>query len=56
MTISEQLLENIREFTKEAEKSKKDCAYNSAITLFFKAIAVLTDLFLLRREGYSLYL
>lgn len=45
------LLENIREFFKKAEEAKKDGAYNSAVTLFFKAIAVLVDLFILKKEG-----
>lgn len=52
MGIKEQLKENIMEFTKEAERAKKDNSYNSAITLFFKSIAVLTDLFLLSKEGF----
>ena len=52
MGIKEQLNDNIREFIKEAERSKKDNSYNSAITLFFKAIAVLTDLFLFSKEGF----
>jgi len=52
MGIKDQLRDNINEFRKEAERAKKDNSYNSAITLFFKAIAVLTDLFLLGKEGY----
>ena len=46
------LLQNIKEFLEKAEESKNDSAYNSAVTLFFKALAVLIDLFLLRKEGF----
>lgn len=52
MGSEEFLLENIKEFVKEADKSKKDCSYNSAVTLLFKAIAVMTDLFILKKEGF----
>lgn len=52
MSIKDQLLENIKEFVKEAEKAQKDEAYNSAVTLVFKAMAVLTDLFILEKEGF----
>lgn len=45
------LLENINEFTKKAKEAKEDSAFNTAVTLYFKAIAVLIDLFLLRKEG-----
>lgn len=50
--VEEILKENIKEYLKEAEKAKKDFAYNSATTLFFKAIAVLIDLFILKNEGF----
>ncbi len=50
--VEKELFENVKEFFKKAEESKKDNAYNSAVTLYFKAIAVLIDLFILRKEGY----
>ncbi len=46
------LLENIREFIKQAENSKKDGSYNASVTLLFKAIAVMSDLFILKTEGF----
>lgn len=45
------LLENVREFSKKAAEAKNDRAYNSAVTLYFKAIAVLIDLYLFKNEG-----
>lgn len=52
MAEKEILEENIREYLKEAEKAKKNLAYNSAVTLLFKALAVLIDLFILEKEGF----
>lgn len=46
------LLDNIREFKKKAEESEREGSYNVAATLFFKAIAVLIDLFILQKEGH----
>ena len=46
------LLGNAREFLKEARQAKINGSYNSATTLFFKAIAVLVDLFILKKEGF----
>lgn len=46
------LLENAREFLKKATEADNDKAYNSAVTLYFKAIAVLIDLFISRKEGF----
>ncbi|MEW5896552.1 MAG: hypothetical protein AB1668_02575 [Nanoarchaeota archaeon] len=45
------LLENVNEFVKNAKKAKEDASYNSATTLFFKALAVATDLFILKKKG-----
>ena len=45
------LVENANEFLGKAREAEKDKAYNSAVTLYFKAIAVLTDLFILEKEG-----
>jgi len=44
------LLSNISEYFNAALKHKQAKEYNSAVTLFFKAIAALGDLFLLRKE------
>jgi HEPN domain-containing protein len=45
------LIENAKEFLTKAKEADNDKAYNSAVTLYFKAIAVLVDLFVFRREG-----
>lgn len=46
------LLENIKEFLKEGKEARLNQAYNSSVTLFFKALAVLCDLYILRKEGF----
>lgn len=46
------LLQNIREFTIAAKREKEGGSFNSASTLFFKALAVSIDLFILKKEGY----
>ena len=46
------LLENIREYYDFALDAFKKEKYNTATTLFFKAIAALCDLFILRKEGF----
>jgi hypothetical protein len=45
------LLDNIKEFTTKAEEAERDKAYNTAVTLYFKAIAVIVDLFIFKKEG-----
>ena len=52
MDSREILKENIKEYLKEALQAEKNSAFNSAATLYFKAIAVLTDLFILEKEGF----
>lgn len=52
MEQEEFLIENIKEFVKEGKEAKLNKAYNSAVTLFFKALAVSTDLYILREEGF----
>jgi len=52
MENKEILKQNIKEYLKEAEKAEKDFSYNSAATLYFKALAVLIDLFILEKEGF----
>ncbi len=48
----ESLIGNAKEFLKEAELAKGRGSYNSSVTLYFKAIAVITDLFILKKEGF----
>jgi len=52
MNSEQILLENAKEFANQAKKAAKDHSYNSAVTLLFKAIAVISDLFILKREGF----
>ncbi len=46
------LLENFNEYYTQGSNAFKKGKYNTATTLFFKAIAALCDLFILRKEGY----
>jgi hypothetical protein len=46
------LLENFKEYYSLGFEAFVKEKYNSATTLFFKAIAVLCDLFILRKEGF----
>ena len=46
------LLENFNEYYAQGLNAFKQGKYNAATTLFFKAIAALCDLFILRKEGY----
>ena len=48
----EMLAKNIKEFYEDGERSLKRGSYNSAASLFFKALAVLADWHLLRKEGF----
>ncbi len=52
MSEEKDLIDNIKEYLAKARESEKDNSYNAAVTLYFKAIAVLVDLFLLRKEGF----
>ena len=45
------LEENLDEYSELAEQAFKTKKYNSAVTLFFKAISAGVDLFILRKEG-----
>jgi len=49
--LKEILEQNAREYYKNALDAEKKQEYNSAVTLFFKAIASLSDLFVLVKEG-----
>ena len=52
MGSKEFLLENINEFIKEAKEATLNKSYNTSVTLYFKAIAVLCDLFILEKERF----
>ena len=53
MNAKEELLaKNIREFYAEGNNSLKKGSYNSAASLFFKALAVLSDIIILREKGF----
>ena len=45
------LFDNIKEYKQKAEDASREGSYNVAATLFFKAIAILIDLFILQKEG-----
>jgi len=45
------LLQNIQEFIKNGKKAEEDSSFNSAVTLFFKALAVLIDLMIYKKTG-----
>ncbi|MFH1849359.1 MAG: hypothetical protein ABH879_04175 [archaeon] len=45
------LTENVEEYYSEANKALKNQKWNTATTLYFKAMAALCDLFLLKKEG-----
>ncbi len=45
------LIDNFKEYFELGESAFKKGKYNSATTLFFKAIAALSDIYILRKEG-----
>jgi len=49
--IGDILEQNSKEYYKNALDAEKKSEYNSAVTLFFKAIASLSDLFIFVNEG-----
>ena len=49
---NELLSKNIREFYNEGNNSLTRKSYNSAASLFFKALAVLADWYILSKEGF----
>ncbi len=46
------LVENAREYFKNAMKAESDREFNSAATLYFKALSALSDLIILRKKGH----
>ena len=51
MSIQQDLIINAKEYFQNAMLCQKKKQYNSSVTLFFKTIATLTDLFILKKEG-----
>ena len=49
--IKEILLINVKEYFKNALASEKKEEYNTSVTLFFKALSSLCDLYILEKEG-----
>jgi len=49
--LKEILTKNAKEYYKNALETEKKQEYNSSVTLFFKAISALADLFILIKEG-----
>lgn len=49
--LKEILEDNAREYFRNALQAEKRGEYNSAVTLFFKAISALCDLYILSKEG-----
>tara|TARA_Y100000034_G_scaffold48575_1_gene59988 strand:+ start:2062 stop:2400 length:339 start_codon:yes stop_codon:yes gene_type:complete len=46
------LIENFNEYFNLGLSAFKDAKYNSATTLFFKALVALCDLYILKKEGH----
>ena len=46
-----ELKENIKEFFESAVKEEREGKFNVAVTLYFKALAVLADLYIFRKDG-----
>ncbi len=47
----DELVENLKEYLKNAERAFKAKEYNTAVTLYFKTLTVLSDILLLKTEG-----
>ena len=45
------LINNAKEYFKNAQDAQNKDEFNTSVTLFFKAISALCDLFILRKEG-----
>jgi transposase len=45
------LIENAKEYFRNATSAEKRKEYNTAVTLFFKTLAALADLMIYRKEG-----
>lgn len=49
--LKKTLIENSKEYCRNAISAEKRNEYNSAVTLFFKALSALCDLYILQKEG-----
>jgi hypothetical protein len=49
--IKNQLIENIREFYQSAFAEEEKNHFNVAVTLYFKSLAIMADLYLFNKEG-----
>jgi len=52
MGKKEFLLQNIKEFFKEAQSASKNKSYNSSVTLYFKVLSVVSDYHILVNDGF----
>ncbi|MBU0760846.1 MAG: hypothetical protein KJ600_01980 [Nanoarchaeota archaeon] len=50
--IKNVLVENAREYQRNALESERKGDYNSAVTLFFKALAALCDIYIFKKENF----
>jgi hypothetical protein len=50
-SIREILIENVKEYYRNALLAETKKEYNTAVTLYFKAISALCDLYILAKEG-----
>ena len=48
--VKDILIENSKEYSKNAIKAENDGDYNTPVTLFFKALSALADLYILTKE------
>ena len=52
MQPEDALIQNIKEYMKNALESKSKGEHNTAVTLFFKAMAAICDLYLLKKDRF----
>lgn len=46
------LIENAKEYWKNALLAEKNKEFNTSVTLFFKTLSALADVYILRKEGH----
>ncbi len=49
--LKQVLIENAKEYWKNALEAEKRSEFNTAVTLFFKSISALCDVYILEKEG-----
>jgi len=52
MEKEQQLLDNITEYLDSAKEAKSKGRINSTLTLLFKAVFIIIDLYILKQEGF----